>query len=83
MTQRLPPALFNARCRACWFLLAVFALIVASFYSLNLQWAQFLSLEALGKMGQFVGELLHPSLEPAFLRKLGFADRKSVCRERV
>ena len=83
MTQRLPPALFNARCRACWFLLAVLALIVASFYSLNLQWAQFLSLEALGKMGQFVGELLHPSLEPAFLRKLGFATLETLAMSAV
>ena len=83
MTQRLPPALFNARCRACWFLLAVLALIVASFYSLNLQWAQFLSLEALGKMGRFVGELLHPSLEPAFLRKLGFATLETLAMSAV
>ncbi len=83
MTQRLPPALFDARCRACWFVLAMLVLIVASFYSLNLQWAQFLSLEALGKMGRFIGELLHPAWEPAFLRKLGFATLETLAMSAV
>ncbi len=83
MTQRLPPAMFDARCRACWFVLAMLALVSASFYSLNLQWAQFLSLEALGKMGRFVGELLHPSLEPAYLRKLGFATLETLAMSAV
>ena len=40
---RLPPKLFDARCRACWFVAAAFALVVASFWSLDLQWAKFLS----------------------------------------
>jgi phosphonate transport system permease protein len=67
---RLPPKLFDARCRACWFLAAAVALVVASFWSLELQWARFLSPDALGRMGRFIGEMLSPNLEPAFLRRL-------------
>ena len=50
--------------------IAIFVLVVASFCSLDLQWAQFLSLDALHKMGHFVGELLSPNLETPFLKKL-------------
>ena len=67
---RLPPPLFSARCRACWFVTAALALVVASFWSLDLQWARFLSADALARMGKFVGELLSPRLDAAFLRKL-------------
>jgi len=67
---RLPPPLFDARCRACWFVAAAIALVVASFWSLDLQWARFLSADALGRMGRFLAELLSPNVEPAFLRKL-------------
>src|SRR5215207_1845843 len=67
---RLPPKLFDARCRACWFVAAAVALVVASFWSLDLQWAKFLSPDAVGRMGRFLGELLSPNLEPVFLRKL-------------
>jgi phosphonate transport system permease protein len=67
---RLPPPLFDARCRACWFVVAALAIVVASFWSLDLQWARFLSADALRRMGRFAAELLAPNLEPAFLLKL-------------
>ena len=67
---KLPPKLFDARCKACWFVAAVLLLVVASFWSLNLKWAQFLSWDALARMGKFVGELLHPETSAVFLRKL-------------
>jgi phosphonate transport system permease protein len=67
---RLPPPLFDARCRACWFSLGVLALVVASFWSLDLQWAQFLSLEALRSMGRFGAEFFPPDTSPAFLAKV-------------
>jgi phosphonate transport system permease protein len=67
---RLPPPLFDARCRACWFVAAALALVVASFWSLDLQWGRFLSADAMRRMGRFAAELLAPNLEPAFLRKL-------------
>jgi phosphonate transport system permease protein len=53
---KLPPPLFSARCKACWFALAVLALVVASFVSLDMQWGAFLSRDAMSSMGRFVGE---------------------------
>ena len=67
---RLPPPLFGARCKACWLVAGVAVLVALSFWTLDLKWAQFLSLEALRRMGRFVGELLHPTGEAAFLQKL-------------
>jgi phosphonate transport system permease protein len=67
---RLPPPLFDARCRACWFVAAALALVVVSFWSLDLQWARFLSADALQRMGRFLAELLSPNFESAFIRKL-------------
>jgi phosphonate transport system permease protein len=67
---RLPPPLFSARCKACWFVAAVLLLMVASFWSLHLQWGAFLSLEALRSMGRFLGEFFPPDTSPEFLRKV-------------
>jgi len=67
---RLPPPLFDARCKACWFTAAIALLVVASFWSLDLQWAQFLSLDALRSMGRFVAEFFPPETSPEFLHKV-------------
>jgi phosphonate transport system permease protein len=67
---RLPPKIFEARCRACWFVSAAVVLVVASFWSLDLQWARFLSVDALARMGRFGAELLSPNLTSAFLARL-------------
>jgi phosphonate transport system permease protein len=67
---RLPPPLFNARCKACWFSAGVLALVVASFWSLELQWAQFLSLQAAASMGRFVAEFYPPDLSAPFLARV-------------
>ena len=64
---RLPPPIFDARCRACWCVVAVLALVAASFWSLDLQWARFLSLQALRDMGRFVAEFFPPDTSAAFL----------------
>ncbi len=69
-TYRLPPPLFHARCRACWFFAAMLVLVVASFWTLDLQWAQFLSLEAARSMGRFLGEFFPPDTSPEFLRRV-------------
>jgi len=68
--HQLPPRLFDARCRACWFTLAVAALVVASFWSLDLQWGQFLSLEAARSMGRFLAEFFPADTQPDFLFKV-------------
>jgi len=67
---RLPPPLFNARCQACWFVAAVLLLVLASFWTLQLKWGEFLSLEALRSMGRFLAEFFPPDTSPAFLRKV-------------
>jgi len=67
---RLPPPLFSARCKACWFAAALLALVVASFATLNLQWGQFFSLDAARSMGRFLGEFFPPDTSPEFLRKV-------------
>jgi phosphonate transport system permease protein len=66
----MPPPLFGARCRACWLVAGVLVLVVASFWTLDLQWAQFLSLEAARSMGRFIGEFFPPDTSAAFLRKV-------------
>jgi phosphonate transport system permease protein len=65
-----PPALLDPRGKALWFLLALGALVVASFWSLDLQWGQFLSLEAARSMGRFLGEFFPPDTSPEFLRRV-------------
>jgi phosphonate transport system permease protein len=67
---RLPPPIFDARCRACWCVLAMLVLIALSFWSLDLQLAKFFSQESMARMGRFVFELLTPNTDVAFLRKL-------------
>lgn len=70
---RLPPPLFSARCKACWFTAGLLLLVVASFWSLDLQWAQFLSADAASSMGRFLGEFYPPDSSPGFLQKVGVA----------
>lgn len=77
-TYRLPPKLFDARCAACWFMAGLAALTAASFWTLDLQWAKFLSAESAQRMGRFLGELLSPATQPAFLGKLAWASLETI-----
>ncbi len=65
--------LFDLRCRACWFTAAVLALVVASFVTLDLQFAKFFSGDAMGRMGRFLLELGSPNLSAAFVAKTVWA----------
>jgi phosphonate transport system permease protein len=67
---KLPRRLFDARCKACWFMLGLLLLVALSFWSLDLQWRQFLSLDALRSMGRFGAEFFPPDLSAPFLRKV-------------
>lgn len=67
---RLPPPLFDARCRACWFVIGLLLLVVASFCSLDLQWRTFFSAQAAASMGRFVVEFFPPDLSVPFVRKV-------------
>lgn len=51
-------------------LLGLAVLVVASFATLDLQWARFVSADALARMGRFLLELLRPATEPRFVAKL-------------
>ena len=70
---RLPPPLFDARCRACWLVVAVLALVVASFASLDLQLAEFFSSAALSSMGRFLAEFMPPDFSAPFVRSVAAA----------
>jgi phosphonate transport system permease protein len=51
----------------------VLALVVASFWSLDLQLAVFLDADSQQKMGEFIAGFFPPVIEPSFLRRLGWA----------
>ena len=75
---RLPPPLFSARCKACWFGVAVLALVIGSFWTLDLQWAQFLSFEAVRSMGRFAAEFFPPDTSPAFLARVALGSWETL-----
>lgn len=54
-------------------LLGLAALVIASFWSLDLQWTAFLGPEALSSMGDFGLSFFPPETAPAFLAKTGWA----------
>ncbi|MDE3011337.1 MAG: phosphonate ABC transporter, permease protein PhnE [Pseudomonadota bacterium] len=54
-------------------LAAVLLLVAASFASLDLHIAEFLSADNLAAAGRFSAELLHPALDPGFVAKVGDA----------
>jgi phosphonate transport system permease protein len=67
---KAPPPIFHARCVACWVVVGIVALVVASFATLELRWEQFFSLDSMRRMGRFVAELMSPSTDPKFLARL-------------
>lgn len=70
---RLPPPLFDARCKACWLTAGVLLLVVASFVSLDLPLAALFSTDSLASMGRFLAEFVPPDMAPAFVRQVTFA----------
>jgi phosphonate transport system permease protein len=65
--------LFDLRCKSCWFVFGLICLTIASFFSLDLQFAKFFSMDSMKKMGKFIGELLTPNTDAKFLSKLALA----------
>jgi phosphonate transport system permease protein len=80
---KLPLRLFDARCKACWFVAGVAVLVVLSFWSLDLQWAKFLSSGAFSKMGRFLAELTQLEGNPVFIRKLLMASLETLAMSAV
>ena len=75
---RLPPPIFDARCKACWFVVALVAIVIASFVSLDLQFARFFSTDAMSRMGRFIVELASPATDARFFAKLGPATLETL-----
>lgn len=65
----MSPAAPPPRRKAGLLALGVLALVVASFASLDLRWADFLSLDALGRMAGFAASFFPPQGSAAFVRK--------------
>jgi phosphonate transport system permease protein len=63
---------------ACCLGLGLLALVVASFWSLDLQWSAFLSPGGAASMARFVAEFFPPDLSAAFLRKVGYASVETL-----
>ena len=74
----LPPKLFDARCKACWFVFGLILLTIASFWTINLQWAQLFSFESARLMGKFIGELMSPDFSSKFVAKLWTASLETL-----
>ena len=70
---RVAPRLFDGRSPAAWFAIGAAAFIIASFASLDLQWARFFSADAVRRMGRFIAEMLALEHDAPFLRKVGIA----------
>ncbi len=68
----------RARLRALLLILALAALIVASFRTLELKWAEFLEPGSLSKMREFVAGFFPPEAAPEFLAKLGWASLETL-----
>ncbi|MDX2220737.1 MAG: phosphonate ABC transporter, permease protein PhnE [Burkholderiales bacterium] len=66
----LPPALFDARCRACWMVFGLMVLTVASFLSLDLDFAALFSADARQSMTRFVSEFFPPDFAAPFMKKV-------------
>ncbi len=79
-SRDIPPAppILSARCLGCWIVLCVLALVAASFATLDLQLARFFSADSMARMGRFLGELLSPSFDPAFLLRLARASLETL-----
>jgi phosphonate transport system permease protein len=58
-----------SRHRGLWIVLAVLALVVASFATLDLRWDAFLAPGELAKIASFIASFFPPQADPAFLRR--------------
>jgi phosphonate transport system permease protein len=59
-------------------LLGMLLLVLASFWTLNLQWKEFLSLDAFASMGRFLGEFFPMDTQAAFLKRVGWGTLETL-----
>jgi phosphonate transport system permease protein len=65
-------------CSVCWVTVGLAVLVVASFWSLELQLGRLFSMDSAKRMGRFFGELISPNIDPKFLTKLGVASVETL-----
>jgi len=82
VTPTLPPHP-PRRWRVPLLLAAMALLAVASFVEVGVDWRRLFSLEAAAKMGRFLGEMVDPAREPAFLARLGVATLETLAMSAV
>ncbi len=58
-------------------------LAIASFIEVGVDWRRLLSLDALRRMGRFIGELADPARDAAFLGRLGIATLETLAMSAV
>jgi phosphonate transport system permease protein len=76
--QRLPSRLIALRARAGWVLLGLAALVVASFWSLDLQWRALWSRESVAAMARFAAEFVPPETSAPFVWKVARATAETL-----
>ncbi len=70
-------------CKGCLFAAGLLVLVVASFWSLDLQWAAFLSMDGARGMARFIGEFFPPDLSSSFVRKVAAASVETLAMSAV
>jgi len=80
---RLPPELVARRARAGWVTLAALARVIASFWSLDLQWRQLGSRESAAAMARFAAEFLPPDTSGPFMVRVALATGETVAMSAV
>ena len=69
-SRRVPSAWWQSRCKALGAGISVFAFVIASFGSLDLEWAALFSWDAVRSMARFVGEFYPPDLSAPFVQRV-------------
>ena len=73
-----PSPLDASRVKVGSAVLAVAALVVASFWSLDLQWGAPWSRDSMAAMGRFAAEFFPPDTSPPFIRKVALATAETL-----
>ncbi len=83
MNRQRPNPWLRWDCSVCWVTVGLVLLTIASFWSLDLQLSRIFSMDSLGRMGRFLGELLQPNISPTFLSKLAKASLETLAMSAV
>jgi phosphonate transport system permease protein len=76
--ESLPSRVVALRARGGWALLIALALVVASFWSLNLPWSELWSRDSIAAMARFAGEFFSPDTSPSFVQRVAQATAETL-----